>query len=129
MIVIKFIKNFFSIFGLSSDEIGSKILMFLMVFLSIDQEYNLSLLFYIKITHIDISVKYVPLGFVISLIIMLFIYFVKDKCELSDDLDDFSKLVFINTLLWPWFLIRIPKLIKEANYKKRMKIIEEVMDA
>jgi membrane-bound metal-dependent hydrolase YbcI (DUF457 family) len=40
-----------------------------------------------------------------------------------------SQKVFTGTVFWPWILIRFPKLIKENEINRKLRIIKEVMDA
>ena len=37
--------------------------------------------------------------------------------------------IFQGVVLWPWTLVRAPWLIKNAEIKRRMKIIEDVMES
>jgi hypothetical protein len=116
--MFKFIRNFYTRFKLIDSRCEPDfILGFAAVFAILFVEWVVMLFIPIFI-YDHLPGVFLLYGVIYALTIMIFIHLICDKCGLEQSED-----VFLNTIAWPWLLIKIPKLMRETKERRKLQIM------
>jgi hypothetical protein len=128
--MLKFIKEFYQTFKLPQGTHFHPRLGFISIFTILIEEYLFSLMIYSGMhnSSIPFSFRQFKISIIYAILVMVFVFLFAKKCNLNSHINTPNKTVFLNTIAWPWFLIRIPRLIQETKLQRRLAIIEEVTD-